>query len=284
MSRHPIEVQGHRGARGLLPENTLPGFETALDVGVDSIETDIHLTRDDIPTLFHDATLNGALVRSLTLEQLRTHRVGNALATPLAVQYAAAHRFHPYAIPTLAVLFDFVAYYAAAAGKTEAQRECARNLIFDLELKRVPFEPGKIGDGFTGDGPGLLECQVVAAIHQAGQLKHTRVRSFDHRSVRAIKNLEPTLETGLLIQEAAPCNIASMLKSAGASIYCPEYHFVDEEIVRQVHAANCRIIPFTVNEEAAWGRLIAWGVDGITTDYPDRLVGLQICARRLARE
>src|SRR6516162_9038835 len=87
----PFDLQGHRGARGLKPENTLPGFEAALDVGVTSLETDIHLTRDQVPVLFHDAEIGekicsrpadcGApmgevrpLVRSLTLEQLRGYR------------------------------------------------------------------------------------------------------------------------------------------------------------------------------------------------------------------
>jgi glycerophosphoryl diester phosphodiesterase len=266
-----IEVQGHRGARGLLPENTLPSFEIALDVGVHSIETDIHLTLDDVPILFHDARIDEPgkpLVRSFTIDQLRRHRIGNAVPTLVAQQYAAAYGFDSYAIPTLAELFDFVTCYAASPAKTKAQRECANRLIFDLELKRVPFEPETIGDGDTG----LLERQVLAAIRRAGVLKRTRVRSFDHRCVWAIKQLEPTLETGLLTYETAPKDVGAMMNAAGAQNYCPDYRFVDAEIVKQVHAAGMRIIPYTVNQPNDWKRLIAWGVDGITTDYPDRLI------------
>jgi glycerophosphoryl diester phosphodiesterase len=246
-------------------------------VGVWSIETDVHLAQDDVPVLFHNArTSLDTLVRSQTLAQLRVHRVGEAAPMPLAKSFAESRGIDPYGIPTLVELFEFVAAYAGPSGeligKSTAQREKARRLIFDIELKRVPFEPDTVGDGFTGTAPALLERQVLAAIRQAGVLERTRVRSFDHRSVWAIKQLEPELEIGLLIHETAPCDIASLLDASQASVYCPDYRFVDEEIVQQVHAANRRIIPYTVNEPSAWNCLIGWGVDGITTDFPDRLI------------
>ncbi len=271
-----FEVQGHRGAGCLLPENTLPSFELALDLGVTSIEIDVHLTRDDVPVLIHDARLptetGAALVRSLPLEQIRRHRVGTTAPTPLAQRFAATRGIDPFGIPTLAEFFEFVAFYASSPEKTSTQRACAGRLIYDIELKRVPFEPETVGDGFTGNGPALLERSVVAAIRQAGVLERTRVRSFDHRCVWAVKQLEPRLETCLLIYETAPMNIAAMLAAALAEVYGPDYHFVDAEVVQQVHAAQKKIIPYTVNEPADWQRLVALGVDGITTDYPDRLI------------
>lgn len=275
----PLEVQGHRGALGLAPENTLAGFEIALDVGVTSIETDVHLTRDDVPVLFHDSNLSTAakpLVRSLTLEQLRAHRVqGPRPTTPAADQYAQASGIDACGIPTPAELFAFVAAYAGElgqrTGKTDVQRKTAAQLIFDIELKRVPFRPETIGDGFDGKTPGLLERLVVDAIRQAGVLHRSRVRSFDHRSVRAAKQLAPDLEVGILTHYTAPVDIASMLEAVGADFYAPGFLFVDEAIVRQVRAAGKRVIPYTVNEPVDWEKLVTWGVDGITTDVPDRL-------------
>ncbi len=259
-----------------MPENTLPSFEIALDLGVSSIETDVHLTADDIPVLFHDpriAELHGTpLVRSLTLAQLRGLHIGKSAPTPLACQFAETHGLHPYGMPTLAEFFEFAADYAGPSGKTTIQRERASRLIFDIELKRVPFEPETIGDGFTGTAPALLERQVVAAIRSAGVLERTRVRSFDHRSAWAVKQLEPALQTGLLIHETAPRDIGGLLEAVQADVYCPDYRFVDAEIVRQVHAAGKKIIPYTVNVPADWERLIAWDVDGVTTDHPDRLL------------
>ncbi len=272
-----FEVQGHRGARSLAPENTLVGFETALDVGVASVETDVHLTRDDVPVLFHDAYISAEArprLRSLTLQELRAFRIEGPTtgATPLADRFAAMHGVHPRGIPTLSELFAFVADYAGAPEKTNSQQERARTLIFDIELKRVPFVPETIGDGFNGMDPATLERQVVAAIRSAGVLERARVRSFDHRCVLAIKQLEPALPTGLLIYNTRPVDIAKMIKQARADFYCPDYRFLDADAVRQVIAAGKRVIPYTVNEPADWERLIGWGVHGITTDVPDRLL------------
>ena len=160
----------------MLPENTLPSFEIALDVGVTSIETDVHLTKDDVAVLFHDArpAVNAPLIRSLTLEQLRAYHVGNAAPTPLALRFAVGRGLDPYGIPTLAEFFEFVAAYG----------EGGRRLLFDLELKRVPFEPETIRDDFDGTAPALLERQVVAAIRAAGVLE--RLRSAQFRSSQRV--------------------------------------------------------------------------------------------------
>jgi glycerophosphoryl diester phosphodiesterase len=259
-----FEVQGHRGAKGLAPENTLAGFEIALDCGVASIETDVHLTGDDLPVLVHDPRLgpDGPLVRELTLAQLRTFRVPGPAhrPTPLAECFAQECGGDVHGIPTLAEFFDFAAAHTPTAEK----------LIFDLELKRIPFHPETIGDDYSGTGPAALERLVVAAIRQAGVEARTRVRSFDHRCVRAAQQLAPALQTALLAYHTVPTDLRSLL--GDADVYCPDYRFVDAEVVRQVHAAGKRIIPYTVNEPHDWQRLIAWGVDGITTDYPDRLL------------
>ena len=111
---------------------------------------------------------------------------------------------------------------------------------------------------------------MLNAIRQAGVLDRARVRSFDHRCLRAAKQLEPALQTAALIYYTVPADIAGLL--GNADLYCPDFPFVDADVVHQVHDAGKRIIPYTVNEPSDWERLIAWGVDGITTDYPERLI------------
>jgi glycerophosphoryl diester phosphodiesterase len=298
-----FDLQGHRGARGLKPENTLPAFEVAFDLGVSSIETDVHLTRDGVPILTHDASIHARLCRllprsiapepasqslisSLTLAQLRGYRADrnpdpgrfahqDAAVTPLAQLYAEHATLDPYALPTLSDLFAFAQAYAgelgAQAGKTDPQRQRARQVCFDLELKRVPFYPHLIGDAFDGSAAGLLEEQVVKEVREAGMVERTRVRSFDHRSVRAVRQLEPRLTTAVLIAETAPAAPGQIVRQAGAQIYCPDFRFLDLAQVRQLQAEGIRVLPWTVNEPGDWQRLLDWGVDGITTDYPDRL-------------
>lgn len=303
MAAPTFDLQGHRGARGLRPENTLSSFEAAFDAGATSVETDVHLTADGVPVLFHDAALSerrcrllpGAtgpdpatrpLLRALTLTELRGYRADrnpdprrfpgqDPGVTPLASAFAAARGLDPCTPPTLDELFAFAEAYAgqagAAAGKADGQRAAARRVRFDLELKRVPFRPELLGDGYDAGGPALLERRVVEAVRRAGLTARASVRSFDHRCVRGVKRLEPALRTAVLVAGTAPVAPASLARAAGADVYCPDYEFLDAPQVRQLHDDGVQVVPWTVNEADDWERLLDWGVDGITTDYPDRL-------------
>jgi len=284
-----FEVQGHRGARGLRPENTLSGFELALDLGVSSIETDVHLTRDGVPVLCHDPTIGGAasplFISHITLAQLRLcPPVENDAGFPehqadvgsLARHFGNERGIDPLGVLTMSELLAFAAAYSdepgKLAGKTPAQQQMARRVVLDFELKRVPYLPGNIGDTFDGRTAGPLERRVTEEVRSAGMVDRVRIRSFDHRSLRAIRELQPRLPTALLIHHTAPVRPGDLLEAAGAAMYCPDYQFVDAEVVRQVHEADRAIVPWTVNEPAAWMQLVEWGVDGITTDFPDRLL------------
>jgi glycerophosphoryl diester phosphodiesterase len=301
--RPPFDLQGHRGARGLRPENTLPSFEAALDAGATTIETDLHRTRDGVVVLCHDPEVTDRLfelvemefapppsvrpaVSALTLRQLRAYRARRnpdpqrfpeqkAEGTLLAQLFAARHGLDPYFVPTLADLFAFTCAYAGElgerAGKTEEQRGRAGMVRFDLELKRVPFFPRNVGDDFDGLGPDSLEKRVVEEVRAADVTSRTAVRSFDHRCIRALLQLEPGLTGVVLIADTAPIAPEALVREAGASIYAPSFNFLDESLVQRLHAAGVKVVPWTVNEPAHWETLLAWGVDGITTDYPDRL-------------
>jgi glycerophosphoryl diester phosphodiesterase len=297
-----FELQGHRGARGLKPENTLPGFEVALGIGVTSVETDVHLTRDGVPVIYHDATISPRLCRlrrgqaapdpateplvsSLTLAELRGYLADrnpdrkrfpgqDRTLTRTAEWFGLQYALYAYTPPSLEELFRFVAHYANTPERdspTEEQRRRAGRVLFDLELKRVPYYPQTVNDEFDGEMPGLLERRVVEAVRAARVEDRTRVRSFDHRCVRAVKRIAPELAGAVLVAETAPVDPAALARSAGADTYCPDYRFLDAAQVRGCHADGVRVIPWTVNDEADWLRLLDWGVDGLTTDYPDRL-------------
>jgi glycerophosphoryl diester phosphodiesterase len=292
-----FELQGHRGARGLKPENTFCSFETAFDHGVAAIETDLHLTRDGVVVVCHEPLLNshfcshlpfpeGTPISRLTLAQLHACQVArnpdprrfpdqNAEVTPAAALFAEQRGVDPYSVPTLADLFAFAADYMGhlgeRTGKSAEHRERARRVCFDLELKRVPFHPEAIGDEFRGGSAGQLERGVVEAVRAAGVLERTRVRSFDHRCVRALREIEPRIEGAILIAETALVDPVEVARQAGAKVYCPNYLFLDEPQVRQAQAGGVRVLPWTANDAAVWEQLLAWGADGLTTDYPDRL-------------
>src|SRR5439155_25744116 len=125
----------------------------------------------------------------------------------------------------------FVTSYAGKLGrlleKTEEQRDRALDIRFDLELKRVPFQPETIGDDFDGESPALLEKRIVEEIRKAKMLERCQVRSFDHRAVRAARKLEPRLSASVLIAEMAPVAPARLARRADAQVYCPDYRFLD---------------------------------------------------------
>jgi glycerophosphoryl diester phosphodiesterase len=274
-----------------------------------TVETDLHLTRDGVVVLCHDPVLGPRLhtppanasapwrrIAEVTLPELRAYRAERnpdpgrfpgqgARVTPLAGWFAAEHGFDPWSPPTLGDLFRFAAAYAgepgARAGKTDAQRARARHVRFDLELKRVPFHPETVNDGFTGRAPGRLEERVVEAVAAAGVVGRTNVRSFDHRSVYWLRQPEPALTGAVLIAETAPCAPAELAGRVGAALYAPDYRFLDEDLLRRAQADGLRVVPWTVNDPEHARRLLGWGVDGLTTDFPDRMADV-LCAAGVA--
>jgi glycerophosphoryl diester phosphodiesterase len=244
----PFLIQGHRGACGLRLENSLPSFEAALDAGAGSIETDVHLTADGVPVLIHDAVLPGSGIA-----------VNRSTALLVCGQ--------PYSLPKLANLYAFVADYARDFDrKTDTQRANATRATIDVEIKCVPFRATEVGQN-----PETVERAVLEVIRTAGMVERTWVRSFDHRCVRRLRQMEPGLTGVVVIEGTAPVDPVALVRAADAQVYAPDYRFLDEEQVRQCHDAGVQVLPWTVNEPEDWARLIAWGVDGITTDYPDRL-------------
>jgi glycerophosphoryl diester phosphodiesterase len=301
-----FDLQGHRGARGLRPENTFPSFEVALDLLVSSVETDVHLTKDGVPVLCHDETLTPAHARvlpgaavpppmfyprisNLTRTEIRGYLVdlnpdphsfgkqSNA-PTPVAQAFAMDRALPLYGIPTLEDLFAFVAAYAGRMGrqakKTDVQRRQATQVRFNLELKRVPFRPAYIGDHFDGCAAGELENRVLETARQASVLDRVVIQSFDHRVLRSMRHLEPAIRTAVLIANTAPISPAHLVQDAGAQVYSPDFTFLDERQVMQLQEAGIPVVPYTVNEPGDMSRLLTWGVDGIVTDYPDRLIPL----------
>jgi glycerophosphoryl diester phosphodiesterase len=115
---------------------------------------------------------------------------------------------------------------------------------------------------------------VLELVRQADMVERTLVRSFDHRCVRALRQLEPGLTASVLMAETAPVSPVQLAAQADAQIYCPDYRFLDQPLLRRTQADGVRVIPWTVNDPKDWLRLIDWGVDGITTDYPDGLAAL----------
>jgi glycerophosphoryl diester phosphodiesterase len=283
-----FDLQGHRGARGLAPENTLPAFERALELGVTTLELDVGVTADGVVVISHDPYLNplitrdaagqwlagpkGPLLKDLTFAQLQAYDVGRIKPdSPYATTFASQQPRDGTRLPSLAALFDRVK--ALGAGQVR----------FNIETKLNPQQPG---DTISAEA---MTQALLKAIRDAGMAQRVTIQSFDWRSLRLVQQLEPAIPTVYLsIQTANTDNIQSgqwtaglkiadhaslpaMVKAAGGAVWSPNGGALTQEQVAQARALGLKVIPWTINNPVEMDKFIGWGVDGIITDYPDRL-------------
>lgn len=283
-----FDLQGHRGARGLAPENTLPAFERALEIGVSTLELDIGVTADGVVVIAHDPHLNpaitrdaggqwlaagkGPLINSLTLAQLQAYDVGRINPeTPYAKTFDAQQARDGTRVPTLASLFDRV----KALGAHEVR--------FNIETK---VNPGQPNDTVSADA---MTRALLKVIQDAGMTERVAIQSFDWRTLQLVQKIAPAIRTVYLtVQTANNDNVRDgtwtaglkiadhgsvprLVKAAGGAVWSPNGGALTEALVKEAQALGLRVIPWTINNPADMERLIAWGVDGIITDYPDRL-------------
>jgi glycerophosphoryl diester phosphodiesterase len=282
-----FDLQAHRGGRGLMPENTLPAFENALAIGVDTLELDIGVTADGVVVISHDPSLNpqitrdaagqwlppgkGPLIRSLTFAQLQAFELGRIRPdTPYATTFNTQQPRDGTRLPTLASLFDRV-----KALKAERVR-------FNIETKISPSEPQ---DTVSVDA---MTRALLKVVRDSGMASRVTVQSFDWRTLQLVQQLEPTIRTVYLtIQTANTDNVRDgwtaglrladhgsvprMVKAAGGAVWSPNGGAVTEALVKEAHALGLQVVPWTINNPADLDRLLGWGVDGLITDYPDRL-------------
>jgi glycerophosphoryl diester phosphodiesterase len=293
-----FDVQGHRGARGLKPENTLPAFETALDLGVSTLELDLHLTADGVVVVWHDAQIDKSkcglgveaesgtpdpddlavgkdalMIRALTFDQLQDYQCNrNPDVERFASQDNAATTLagDDFGIISLAELFEFVDEYGRSDVKLEVQRENARRVQFNLETKRKPDEPVTINDGFDGETPGPFEMAILEQIEGYGLMERAVIQSFDHRSLWAVASVNDEMRLAALTSRGRP-DLADYA-AAGADIWSPDYRVLTAALLEEAQSAGLLVIPWTVNERPVMEALIDMGVDGLISDRPDVLI------------
>jgi glycerophosphoryl diester phosphodiesterase len=283
-----FDLQGHRGARGLAPENTLAGFRAALAVGVTTLELDTGVTKDGVVVIAHDPQLNpvltrdaqgawigapGPALRQLTLAELQRHDVGRLKPdTPYSNAFATQRPADGERVPTLAALFEQVARWGG------------REVRFNVETKLTPDAPALAPD------PETFARAVIDVVRAHGVESRTTLQSFDWRTLKAARTLAPSIgivaltvqsegfdnlrdgrwTAGLQLAEYGG-SVPRLVQALGATTWSPNFNNLTEPLLREAQALKLKVVPWTVNDPAAIDRLLQWGVDGLISDYPDRV-------------
>lgn len=285
-----FDLQGHRGACGLGPENTLPAFATALSLGVTTLELDAGITKDGIVVIAHDRALNpditrdkdgkwlgkpGPAISSLTYAELQTYDVGriNPFST-YAKSFPDQKGVNGTRIPKLADLFALV----RKAGNTQVR--------FNIEIKVSPLNPSETLD------PETFAKTVVGVVRQEGMAGRTTIQSFDWRTLQVVQRIAPAIPTVYLscqhnsfdtiavnnaagspwtagIQYKDHGSVPKMVRVAGGKIWSPLHTDLSDFKVKEAHDLGLQVVVWTVNDPAQMNKMLDFGVDGIITDRPD---------------
>ena len=259
-----MDVQGHRGCRGHLPENTLPAFARALELGVNTLELDVAVTRDGVVVVHHDRGLNPAIARGpdgrwvtratpinhLTFAELQRYDVGRLDSNSVyGRKFPQQKALDGTRVPRLSELFSL-------AAKTTVR--------FNIEPKSDADQPDETL------APEPFARALIAELRKAGMEQRTTVQAFDWRLLKVVEREAPELPT-IYCTEGAGSDPARV-HAAGGKIWSPDFERVTPQTLAAARQLNLWVTVWTVNEPADIARMIALGVDGIASDYPDRVL------------
>ncbi|WP_179319349.1 glycerophosphodiester phosphodiesterase family protein [Winogradskyella helgolandensis] len=268
-SEKQVDIQGHRGCRGLLPENSLPAFEKAIDLGVNTLELDIVISKDLKIVVSHEPYMNPVICLTpkgdtLPNNSAKDYNLYNMNYDDIK-QFDCGSKFHPtypeqekqktYK-PLLSKVFDLV----------KAKKS---NVKFNIEIKSETSYYGI----FTPQPEAYVKL-VLDEIELNGMLSRVNLQSFDVEIIREIRKQDPSIHIALLVDEGEEIwsKISQLDMDKLPEIISPYFKLLDSIKVRNLQAENFKVIPWTLNEEDDMKQMLSWQVDGIITDYPNKLI------------
>jgi len=272
MAKQSVDIQGHRGARGLAPENTIISFKRALSAGVSTLELDVVINGDGDVIVSHEPFFNheistGPDSMEITEENEREHNVYQ-LSQAEIESYDVGLKAHPRfprqkkIAATKPLLADMV-----RQSEAYAKLEGRAAPLYNIEIKRTPE-----GDGVYHPDYKTFTDKVIHTIDSLGIANRTTVQCFDVETLQYAHSQYPNSKLVYLIANKNSLEQNLELLGFDPAVYSPYYELVTEELVRDCHARDIKVIPWTVNKPEDVEQLISYGVDGIISDYPDMAI------------
>lgn len=267
-----FSIEGHRGARGYLPENTIPSFKLAIDQGSDTIELDVVVTKDKKVIVSHEPYFSSVISldpqgKKIAKESEREHNIYKLTFAETkkydvgSIGNAGFPEQKPMKVykPLLSEVFKEIEKYTK-------EKKLVR-VRYNIEIKSSPE-----GDGTFQPPPPEFAALVMADITKAKLQDHVIVQSFDVRPLQEIRKTHPKLPLALLVgnPEGAEKNLEKL--GFVPDTYSPHFSLVNEALVKLCREKGLKIVPWTINEIADLERMKTFDLDGVITDYPDRAV------------
>ena len=266
-----LDVQGHRGCRGLMPENTIPAMLRAIDLGVTTLEMDVVITSDNRVVLSHEPFMNAEIstrpdgttfstkeqkqynIFRMTLAELQRWDVGMKPHPKFPRQQRI-----PAVKPLLEDVIDSVEAYVRQKG--------LKPMRYNIETKCQPAT-----DEIYHPGPQRFAALLMEVVMKKKVSERVTIQSFDIRTLQVIHTSHPIMSLAYLIENTNILAVEDNITRLGftPAIYSPAFQLVDPKLLDACRKLGMKIVPWTVNDKENIDRLIAMGIDGLITDYPD---------------
>ncbi len=269
-----IDLEGHRGCRGLMPENSIPGFIKAVQIGVNTLEMDVVISQDKKVVVSHEPWINAEIcldmngnklnlpkenqlnIYQMTYEEISKYDCGSKHYE----RFPAQQKINT-CKPLLIAVFDSVKSY------------CKKHSLSIPNLN-IEIKSDTAYDFIFAPAPDEFCELVLKEVANNGMQTHCIIQSFDVRVLKYIHQKYPKVKLSFLSEEIRDFN--RIIEALGflPAIFSPDKVIVTKDLIAACHAANVEIIPWTVNDEQEIKTLLSWGVDGIISDFPDKIAKL----------
>ena len=262
-----IDIQGHRGCRGLQPENTIPAFLKAIELGVHTLELDVAISKDNIVLVSHEPYMSRTICLDIEGKEIPKSKDKNYNLYQMFFenikQFDVGLKLHPRFPKQKKVK----AYKPSLAEAIQESKRKKPSIKFNIEIKAKP----KYDNIFTPKPKEFVHL-VLEVINENDAFYQTNLQSFDLRILEEIKRQSPKMKVALLVDKKENTFEKLSQLSFKPEIISPYFKLIDSCMIAYFQSIGCKIIPWTVNKKEYLKKMIYYKVDGIITDYPNKLI------------